>query len=91
MPNKPYAKEWLIFAYKNFLTAKKLYELNHFTDIIGVELQQSLEKILKALIAYDNKTIPRTHKLIELAVAIDKIAFTKEKKFYLKLLQVAIK
>ena len=90
MPNRPYAKEWLIFAYKNFLTAQKLYELDHFTDIIGVELQQSLEKMLKALMAFHNKPIPKTHKLIELAIAIDDIALQKKKKFYWKLQQLII-
>ena len=44
MSNKPYAKEWLIFANKNLETAILLFEANHYEDIIGVEIQQSLEK-----------------------------------------------
>jgi len=45
MANTVYAKEWLTFAKKNFDTAKLLFEVNHYEDIIGVELQQVLEKV----------------------------------------------
>jgi len=49
MANKTYAKEWLVFAMKNLNTAKLLYEANHYEDIIGIELQQVLEKVLKSM------------------------------------------
>lgn len=39
MPNKKYAREWLDLAYRNLHTAKRLYELDHFTDIIVADLQ----------------------------------------------------
>ena len=74
--NKLYAKEWLEFAKRNMDTAQKLYEVEHYTDIIGIELQQSLEKTLKAIYAYHNKKILKTHKLLELIVDIDKLDFT---------------
>jgi hypothetical protein len=45
MANKTYAQEWLTFAIKNLDTAKLLYDVNHYEDIIGVELQQTLEKL----------------------------------------------
>ncbi len=76
--NKKYAIEWLQFAYKNLITAKKLYEINHYTDIIGIELQQALEKTLKSVLAFYNKKIIRTHKLLELIAYIDELEFTQE-------------
>jgi len=39
MANKTYAKEWLSFAIKNLKTAKLLYDVKHYEDIIGVELE----------------------------------------------------
>ena len=76
--NKAYAKEWISFAKKNLDTAIKLYEVNHYTDIIGVELQQALEKTLKALYAYYDKKIKKTHKLLELIVELEQLSFSDE-------------
>ena len=66
MSNKPYAKEWLIFANKNLETAILLFEANHYEDIIGVEIQQSLEKTLKSLLANENLKISKNHDLVKL-------------------------
>ena len=77
MANKEYAKEWLSFAKKNLDTAKLLYNASHYTDIIGVELQQALEKILKAKFAYDNKPIIKSHKLLEIIANIDGLDFNE--------------
>jgi len=84
MSNEIYAKEWIEFAYKNLLTAKKLYKVDHFTDIIGIELQQSLEKVLKSLIAFKNEKIPKSHKLVEISELTD-VEFTKEEKILLEI------
>lgn len=76
MANRVYALEWLQFAYRNLITAKHLFEVNHFTDIIVVDAQQAIEKTLKSLIAYENRKITKTHNLDELASLImDKILF----------------
>ena len=37
-------------TYANLDTARLLYDVNHYEDIIGVELQQSLEKLLKSIL-----------------------------------------
>ena len=75
MANKVYAKEWITFAKRNLDTSKLLFDANHYTDIIGVELQQALEKLLKSLLAYNNKPILKTHKLLELIGNIDELDF----------------
>lgn len=76
MANKPYATEWLQFAYRSLLTGKHLFEVNHYTDIIVVDLQQAIEKMLKAILANENRKITKTHNLDELASFIsDKIKF----------------
>ncbi|MEA3545137.1 MAG: HEPN domain-containing protein [Thermodesulfobacteriota bacterium] len=67
MPNRKYAIEWLQLAYRNLYTARRLYDVDHFTDIIVVDLQQAIEKMLKSILAYDNKKIPKSHFLDELA------------------------
>jgi len=84
MPNRAYAKEWLEFAIKNLETAQLLYNANHYEDIIGVEIQQSLEKILKSLLAYKNIKIPKTHKLVEI-LEYTNLALNKEEKFLLEI------
>ncbi|MEF3191758.1 MAG: HEPN domain-containing protein [Campylobacterales bacterium] len=72
MANKAYAKEWLTFSIKNLKTAKLLYEVNHYEDIIGIELQQSLEKTLKSIFANENLKIPKDHDLVKLYYTIEK-------------------
>lgn len=65
MPNKTLAKEWLVKAYHDLSSAQILYDANHYTDSIGFDLQQAIEKSLKAFLAYENKQIKRTHDLID--------------------------
>ena len=66
MPNKHSAKEWLIVAEHDFSSAKVLYKDGHYTDTIGMLLQQSLEKMLKSVLAYNNKPIKKSHDLLEI-------------------------
>jgi len=65
MPNKATAREWLEKAYHNLSSARILYDADHYTDTIGFELQQAIEKILKSFLACENKQIKKTHNLIE--------------------------
>lgn len=78
MANQPYAIEWLQFAYRSLVTGKHLFEVDHYTDIIVVDLQQAIEKMLKAILANENRKITKTHNLDELASLIqDKIIFNE--------------
>ena len=72
MANKTYAKEWLSFAIKNLKTAKLLYDVDHYEDIIGIELEQVLEKTLKAIMANENIRIPKDHDLVKIYFMIEK-------------------
>jgi len=71
MANAVYAKEWLTFAKKNLDTAKLLFEVNHYEDIIGVELQQALEKVLKSIFANKNLKIQKDHDLVKIYYTIE--------------------
>ena len=74
MPNKTSAMEWLRIAYHDLKSAQILLDANHYTDSIGNDLQQALEKILKSIAAYDNKQIKKSHDLVEIyAQVIDKL------------------
>ncbi len=84
MPNKPYAIEWLAFSKKNLDTARLLFDAEHYEDIIGIELQQALEKMLKAVFAWENQKISRTHKLLELISRIESIGFSAKERYYLE-------
>jgi HEPN domain-containing protein len=66
MPNYQYASEWLSLARKHLETAKLLLRENHYTDIIAIELHQTIEKSLKAVLAFNTVKIIRTHNLMEL-------------------------
>jgi HEPN domain-containing protein len=63
MPNLKLAEEWLAFAAKSLETAILLYRENHYTDVIAIDIQQTVEKSLKALYAFEGVKIPRTHSL----------------------------
>jgi HEPN domain-containing protein len=66
MANKPYAIEWLQKAYHDLDSANILLVSGHYTDTIGYLYHQAIEKTFKALVAYENKPIEKTHNLIEL-------------------------
>ena len=66
MANKPYAIEWLAKSYHDLEGAKLLLNADHYTDTISYVLHQSLEKTLKSILAYENKSILKTHNLVEL-------------------------
>ncbi len=58
MPNKQYAKEWLEFSRKHLETAILLLRENHYTDIIAFEIHQTVEKALKAILAFNSVNYP---------------------------------
>ncbi|MFA6136936.1 MAG: HEPN domain-containing protein [Sulfurimonas sp.] len=85
MANKSYAKEWLNFSKKNLDTAILLFNVNHYEDIIGIELQQSLEKLLKSIMANENIKIPKDHDLVKLYFLIENFIILGEQEIiYLK-------
>lgn len=76
MSNRTLAKEWLVKAYHDLSSAEVLYNANHFTDTIGFDLQQSIEKSLKSLLAFNNTKIKKTHDLTEIsALIVDYLQF----------------
>lgn len=64
--NRVAATEWLRKVYHDLSSAKILYDADHFTDSIGVDLHYAIEKLFKTFIAFENKKIPKTHNLPEL-------------------------
>lgn len=82
--NKKSATEWLTIAYHDLTSAIILYNANHYTDSIGNDLQQSMEKSLKALLAFQNSKIPKSHNLLEVyEYAKEKILITDEEQILL--------
>lgn len=67
MANKQYAQEWLELAKHNLEAAELLYDSEHYTDVIAIEIHQAIEKTIKAVYAYNNIKIVKTHNLIRLA------------------------
>lgn len=64
MPNQTYALEWLDLANRNLQTARLLIREKHYTDIIALEIQQTIEKTFKSIYAYYGVSIPKTHSLM---------------------------
>ncbi len=83
--NKTAAKEWLVIAYHDLKSAQILYDAQHYTDSIGNDLQQAMEKSLKACIAYKNSKIPRSHDLFELYKMVEILQITDQEIEYLYL------
>lgn len=73
MSNKVYAQEWLSFAKRNIETARLLFNVKHYEDIIGVEIQQAIEKLLKSIMAYAGIKIPKEHDLVRLYFLVDTV------------------
>lgn len=88
MPNKVYALEWLTFSKKNLVTAKLLFDVNHYEDIIGVEIQKSLEKLLKSIATNENIRIPKEHDLVKIYFIVEK-SFIKLEEDEIILLKIA--
>ena len=55
MRNTKLANEWLAFAKRNLETAIILYLQKHYTDVIAVDIQQAIEKALKAIYSYNGE------------------------------------
>lgn len=64
--NETSAKEWLTKAWHHLSTANLLYEVNHYSDIIAVEIHYSAKIILKSVLAFENSKIAKTHDLLEI-------------------------
>lgn len=71
MPNKSYAIEWLYFSKRNLEIAQLLFDVGHYEDAVGIDLQQSLEKMFKAILAWDSIKIPKDHDLVKLYFLIE--------------------
>ena len=79
--NKTSAKQWLNKSWHHFSSASILYEVNHYTDVIAVDLHYAVETSLKSFYAYENKKIIKTHDLIEISQNLkEKISFNLEEK-----------
>jgi HEPN domain-containing protein len=84
--NETSAKEWLVKAWHHLSSAKLLFEANHYTDVIAVDLHYALEIMLKSFLAYQNKQILKTHNLLELHSHIhDFIDFNEDEKDVLRI------
>ncbi len=77
--NKQAAIEWLRIAYHDLKSAQILFNADHYTDSIGCDLQQAIEKTLKATIAYENRKIPKSHDLFHLYTLCNDTFVTLEK------------
>ena len=79
--NKQASIEWLTKSWHHFSSGKLLYEANHYTDVIAIDLHYAIEVMLKAFIAYENKKMIKTHDLIDITNNIKNwIEFDMEEK-----------
>lgn len=78
-PNKKLALDWLNKAWHHYSSGKLLYEAEHYTDTISIDLHYAVEIILKSILVYDNAKIIKTHNLLEIYTHItSKIDFSNE-------------
>ena len=66
MPDMDYAKEWIRYAERDYAVALHLSETfcPLSTENICYSCQQSIEKSLKAILAYNEADIPKTHDIV---------------------------
>ncbi|MBN2825955.1 MAG: HEPN domain-containing protein [Campylobacterales bacterium] len=74
--NKTAAQEWLKKAWHNLSGAQLFFDANHYSDTTAVEIHYALEKSLKAILAYQNQKIPKSHDLGEIhSLIVERISF----------------
>lgn len=74
--NKTASIEWLTHAYHDLDGAMLLFKANHYTDTTSYVLQQAIEKMLKAILAAQNKPIKKIHNLLEVYDLVMSDSFT---------------
>jgi HEPN domain-containing protein len=73
------AKEWLKASQDDIKVIRNIIDLGDLTHIVAFHSQQSIEKSLKALLEYQNKTVPKIHKITKLITNLDgSIIYDKE-------------
>jgi len=73
------AKEWLKASQDDIKVISNIIDLGDLTHIVAFHSQQSVEKSLKALLEYQNKPVPKIHKITKLITSIDGfIVYDKE-------------
>ena len=58
---KDNTKSWLEFAGKDLQGAEKLLDENGLENLVLFHCQQTIEKVLKAVLAEHNVRVPRIH------------------------------
>lgn len=85
--NETSAREQLTKAWHHLSSAHVLYNIEHYTDVIAIDLHYSVEVLLKSFLAYENKQILKTHNLLEIhSYIIDTIDFDEYEKDMLRLI-----
>ena len=63
---RSFTKEWIKASIDDLMTIEQILNNEHLTHIVAFHAQQSIEKVLKALIEEYEIDIPKIHKLIKL-------------------------
>jgi HEPN domain-containing protein len=64
--NSILAKEWLKAANYDFILLEEIKSNENLTTIIAFHSQQTIEKVLKALLCFDNADVPKVYSLNKL-------------------------
>ncbi|WP_016778942.1 HEPN domain-containing protein [Anaerophaga thermohalophila] len=86
MSNRSIAEEWISMAKKNLETAELLLKVHHYTDVIAIEIHQTIEKSVKALFAFNGTPVPRIRyipKLMDYAASFVDISDIDEKALFI--------
>ncbi len=65
------AKEWLKASNDDLSVIAKIIDDANLTHIVAFHSQQAIEKSLKAMIEFDNKKVPKVHKLQTIVDSVD--------------------
>jgi HEPN domain-containing protein len=64
---REFAKEWVKASADDLMIIKQIITIEHLTHMVAFHSQQSIEKLLKALIEEYELDIPKIHKLTKLS------------------------
>lgn len=82
--NETAAKNWLRKSWHHLSSAQLLFNANHYTDTIAIEIHYSVEITLKSFLAYQDKRIIKSHDLVEIhSYILDFISFDEDEMSHL--------
>lgn len=73
------AQEWLRSAQGDLETIEEIRDNNNLTHVAAFHAQQCIEKSLKAVLEFQEKDVPKSHSVLQLAGKVENVLCIEDK------------